>query len=151
MSEGWQEFAPYLKAQACGPANLGELDPDFSEAAMDRILRGIASPAQISDFLLVGRVRTESFRELAAYASAMRNFIREPEPPPGPSVVTVAGSFDGKVRTFNVGVGASPVAAAAGGRVLMLGGVGVPPKFGRTVFDHFRKLEMPVPETLDDV
>lgn len=151
MNEGWQEFAPYLKAQARGPANLGELDPDFSEAAMDRILRGIASPAQISGFLLVGRARTESFRELAAYASAMRNFIREPEPPPGPSVVTVAGSFDGKVRTFNVGVGASLVAAAAGGRVLMLGGEGVPPKFGRTVFDLFRKLEMPVPETLDDV
>lgn len=148
---GWQEFAPYLKAQARGPANLGELDPETSEAAMDLILRGVASPAQVSGFLLIGRARTESYRELAAYARAMRNFVRELEPPPGPPVVTVAGSFDGKLRTLNVGVAASLVAAAAGGRVLMPGGEGVPPKFGRTSFDTLRNLDLPIPVTLDAV
>ncbi|MGB3682088.1 MAG: hypothetical protein WA990_06330 [Rubrobacteraceae bacterium] len=148
--EGWREFAPYLKAQARGPANLGELGSDLSEAAMDLILRGVATPAQIAGFLLVGRARTETSRELAAYARAMRNFVREIEPPPGAPVVTVAGSFDGKIRTFNVGVAASLAAAAAGGRILMLGGEGVPPKFGRTAFDIIRGFEMPVPETLDE-
>ena len=151
MSEGWQEFAPYLKAQARGPANLGELESDFSEAAMDLILRGVASPAQAAGFLLVGRARTESSRELAAYARAMRNFVRELHPPPGPPVVTVAGSFDGKLRTCNIGVAASRVAAAAGCRVLMLGGEDVPPKFGRTPFDTLRNFGMPVPETLEEV
>lgn len=151
MSDGWQEFSPYLKAQARGPSNLGELAPDFSEGAMNLILQGVASPAQVSGFLLVGRARTESFRELAAYARAMRNFVRELEPLLGQRAVTVAGSFDGKVRTFNVGVAASLVAAAAGGRVLILGGEDVPPKFGRTAFDTFRNLGISVPETLDDV
>lgn len=151
MTESWQEFAPYLKAQARGPANLGELDPDFSEEAMNLILRGVASPAQISGFLLVGRARTESFRELAAYARALRNFVRELEPPAGQRIVTVAGSFDGKIRTFNVGVAASMVAAAAGGRTLMLGGEDTPPKFGHTLFDTMRNLGIPVPETLDEI
>ncbi len=150
MSKGWQEFAPYLKAQARGPSNLGELEPGFSEDAMSLILRGVASSAQIAGFLLVGRARTESFRELAAYARAMRNFSQELEQPPGPSVVTVAGSFDGKVRTFNVGVAASLVAAAAGGRVLMLGGEDVPPKFGRTAFDTLRALGLSIPSTLEE-
>lgn len=151
MSDGWQEFAPYLKAQARGPANLGELDPDFSEEAMNLILRGVASPSQIAGFLLVGRARTESFRELAAYARALRNFVQELELPTGQRTVTVAGSFDGKIRTFNVGVAASMVAAAAGGSTLMLGGEGVPPKFGRTAFDTFRNLGISVPETLDEI
>ena len=151
MSKGWQEFAPYLKAQARGPANLGELEPEFSEEAMGLILRGVASHVQISGFLLVGRARTESHRELAAYARAMRNFVCEVEPPPGPTVVTAAGSFDGKLRTFNVGVAASLVAAAAGGRTLMLGGEGVPPKSGHTIFDTMRNLGISIPETLDEI
>lgn len=151
MTEGWRQFAPYLKAQARGPAHLGELDPETSEAAMTLILRGVPSPAQISGFLLVGRARKEGFRELAAYARAMRSFIREVEPPPGPAVVTVVGGFDGKLRTFNVGVAASLVAVAAGGRVLMVGGEGVPPKYGRTVFNALRNLGLAVPRTLGDV
>lgn len=150
MSEGWQEFAPYLKAQARGPSNLGELDQDFSERAIELILRGVASPAQISGFLLVGRARTESFRELAAYARAARKFVREIENPFGAPVVTVTGGFDGKVRTMNVGAAASLVAAAAGGRVLMVGGQGVPPKSGRTVFDALNGFGIEAPQTLDE-
>ncbi|CAN5910378.1 N/A [soil metagenome] len=150
MSEGWQTFAPYLKAQARGPANLGELDPDFSEEAMDLILAGVASPVQTSGFLLVGRARTESFSEIAAYARATQRFVRSIEPAVGDPVVTVAGSFDGKVRTFNVGAAASLVAAAAGGRVLMIGGQGVPPKFGHTIFDSLNRLGVDAPQTLDE-
>ena len=150
MSEGWQEFVPYLKAQARGPSSLGELDPGFSEEAMDLILRGVASPAQVSGFLLVGRARTESSRELAAYTRAVRQFVREIESQAGGPVVTVAGGFDGKVRTFNVGAAASLVAAAAGGRVLMVGGENVPPKFGRTVFDSLKSLGVGAPQALGE-
>lgn len=147
MSEGWKEFVPYLKAQARGPSNLGELDPGFSEEAMNLMLRGVASPAQVVGFLLVGRARTESFREIAAHARAARRFVREIHPPPsGAPVVTVAGGFDGKVRTINVGAAASLVTAAAGGRVLMVGGEGVPPKYGRTVFGALRNLGIPAPQ-----
>lgn len=150
MSEGWQEFAPYLKAQARGPSNLGELDAEFSEAAMDLLLHGVASPAQISGFLLVGRARTETSEEIAAYTRSAQKFVRRIEPPNALPVVTVAGGFDGKVRTSNVGAAASLVAAAAGGRVLMVGGEGVPPKSGRTVFDVLNGLGVNAPHSLNE-
>lgn len=150
MSEGWREFAPYLKAQARGPSNLGELDSDFSQEAMDLMLRGVASPAQISGFLLVGRARTESYSELAAYARAARKFVGEIDAPTEDPIVTVTGGFDGKVRTSNIGAAASLVAAAAGGRVMMVGGEKVPPKFGRTVFDSLNGLGIEAPQTLNE-
>lgn len=149
-AEGWREFAPYLKAQARGPSNLGELDVEFSEEAMDLILRGVASPSQIAGFLLVGRARTESYGEIAAYTSAARKFVRQVQTPTEEPVVTVAGGFDGKVRTSNIGAAASLVAAAAGGRVLMVGGEGVPPKYGRTVFDALKSLGVSVPHSLNE-
>ena len=65
-------------------------------------------------------------------------------------MVTVAGGFDGKVRTFNVGAAASLVVAAASGRVLMVGGEAVPPKFGRTVFDSLEGLGVGAPQTIGE-
>jgi anthranilate phosphoribosyltransferase len=78
----------------------------------------------------------------------MRSLVRTIESTPGPPVVSVAGGFDGKLRTFNVGAAASLVAAAAGGRVMMLGCQGTPPKAGRTVFDALLDLGIPSPRTL---
>jgi anthranilate phosphoribosyltransferase len=68
----------------------------------------------------------------------------------GGPVVTVTGGFDGKLRTFNVGAAASLVAAAGGGRVLMFGCEGTPPKEGRTAFDALRGLDIPSPHALGE-
>lgn len=145
-----EEFREILKARARGPEHLGPLDPELCERAMGLILAGEATPAQTGGFLLVGRAAGDSPEELAAYARGMRPFIREPEIPPGPPVITVAGGFDGKVRTMNVGTAASLVAAAAGARVLMIGCENTPPKLGRTVFDALRGLGVPEPRSLDE-
>jgi anthranilate phosphoribosyltransferase len=80
----------------------------------------------------------------------MRRFCRPIEASPGPAVVTVTGGFDGKTRTFNVGAAASLVAAAAGGRILLVGGEDVPPKEGRTNFDALRNLGVKAPQSLDE-
>jgi anthranilate phosphoribosyltransferase len=117
---------------------------------MELILSGEATPAQIGGFLLVGRAVGDSVAELAAYARPMRSFVSTIEAPEGSPVVTVTGGFDGKVRTFNVGAAASLVAAAAGGRVLMLGCEGTPPKEGRTIFDALRGLDVYSPHTLEE-
>lgn len=151
MSEGWKEFAPYLKALARGPDSLADLEPEVAEEATDLILRGVASPAQIAGFFLIGRAKGNGASELAAISRAMRRFCRPMEAPPGPPVVTVTGGFDGKTRTFNVGAAASIVAAAAGGRILALGGEDVPPKAGWTNFDALRNLGVEAPHTLDEV
>ncbi len=146
--EGFREI---LKARARGPRHLGPLDPELCERAMEFILSGEATPAQTAGFLLVGRAVGDSPTELAAYARAALSFGRRVEAPGGSPVVTVTGGFDGKLRTLNVGAAASLVAAAAGGRVLMLGCEGTPPKEGRTVFDALRGLGLPAPHTVEEV
>lgn len=146
MSAG-EEFREILKLRARGPAHLGFLDPALCERAMELMLSGGATPVQIGGFLLVGRAVGDSPAEMAAYARPMYSLARAIEPAPGSPVVTVTGGFDGKVRTFNVGAAASLVAAAAGGRVLMLGCEGTPPKEGRTVFDALRSLGVSSPHT----
>jgi anthranilate phosphoribosyltransferase len=143
-----EEFREILKVRARGPEHLGFLEPGLCERAIELILSGEATPAQIGGFLLVGRAVGDSAAELAAYSRPMRSFTRTIEVPPGPPVVTVTGGFDGKLRTFNVGAAASLVAAAAGGRILMLGCEGTPPKEGRTVFGALRDLKVPSPHTL---
>jgi len=142
-----EDFREILKLRARGPEHLGFLEPELCERAMELILAGVATPAQIGGFLLVGRAVGDSPAEMAAYARPMLSLARPIEAPEGTPVVTVTGGFDGKVRTFNVGAAASLVAAAAGGRVLMLGCEGTPPKEGRTVFDALRDLGISSPHT----
>lgn len=145
-----EEFREILKARARGPEHLGPLDPELCERAMGLILAGEATPAQIGGFLLVGRAAGDSPAELAAYARGMRPFVRELEIPPVSPTITVAGGFDGKVRTLNVGAAASLVAVTAGARVLMIGCEKTPPKLGRTVFDALRRLGVPEPRSPDE-
>ncbi|WP_166173897.1 anthranilate phosphoribosyltransferase [Rubrobacter tropicus] len=135
--EGFREI---LKARARGPERLGPLDPELCGRAMELILSGGATPAQVGGFLLVGRAAGDGPAEMAGYARAVRSFVREIEAPDDRPVVTVTGGFDGKLRTLNVGAAASLVAAAAGARVVMTGCEGTPPKEGRTVFDALRGL-----------
>ena len=124
---------------------MGSLTPELCKRAMELILAGEATPAQVGGFLLVGRAVGDTPGELAAYARPMQALVREVEPPPDPPIVAVTGGFDGKTRTFNVGAAASLVAAAAGGRILLLGCENTPPKEGRTVFDALRNLGVPSP------
>lgn len=145
-----KEFREILKQRARGPSHLGELDPASCERAMELILAGEATPAQIGGFLLVGRAVGDSAAETAAYTRPMQSLTRKIEVPPGPPVITVTGGFDGKLRTFNVGAAASLVAAAAGGRTLLLGNENTPPKAGRTVFDALRGLGVSAPQTLSE-
>lgn len=150
MTPGGDEFREILKARARGPEHLGPLDPELCERAMGLILSGAATPAQIGGFLLVGRAAGDGPAETAGYVRALRSFVREIEVPDGRPVLTVTGGFDGKLRTLNVGAAASLVAAAAGGRILMLGCEGTPPKEGRTVFDALSGLGISPPSSLGE-
>jgi anthranilate phosphoribosyltransferase len=150
LSEGWKKFAPYLKILARGPESLTDLEPEVAEEAAELILRGVASPAQAGSFFLIGRAKGNSATELAAISRAMRKFCRHIAALHDPPVVTVSGGFDGKTRTFNLGAASSLVAAAAGGRILALGGEDVPPKAGRTNFDALKNLGVKAPQTLEE-
>ncbi len=144
-----EAFREILKERARGPSQLGHLEPELCERAMTMILSGRATPAQTAGFLLVGRAAGDSPSEIAAYARGASRFVREIEAT-SENVATVAGGFDGKLRTLNIGAAASLVAAAAGAKVLMVGGECTPPKEGRTVFDALRNLGIQAPQPLDE-
>lgn len=144
-----ETFREVIKARARGPAQLGALDPELCERAMVGILSGEATPAQAAGFLLAGRAAGDSPLEMAAYARAASGFVRKMETT-GEDTVTIAGGFDGKLRTFNVGAASSLVAAATGAKILMVGCEATPPKEGRTVFDALRNFGVAAPQTLDE-
>ena len=150
MSEGWKEFAPYLKELARGPDSLQDLDPEMAREATRLILRGVATPAQAAGFFLIARAKGSGAGELAGIAGGMLSLVRPIEAPEGGPVVAVAGGFDGKLRTQNVGAVSSLVAAASGGRVVVLAGEDVPPKSGRTDLDALRNLGVRAPQTLEE-
>ena len=150
MSEGWEEFAPYLKELARGPDSLQDLDPQTAREATELILRGVATPAQAAGFFLIGRAKGSGAEELAGIAAGLRALIRPIEAVGDARVVAVAGGFDGKLRTTNVGAVSSLVTAAAGGKVVLLAGEDIPPKSGRTGLGALRNLGVPAPQTLED-
>ena len=150
MSEGWEQFAPYLKELARGPDSLQDLDPETAREATEMILRGIATPAQAAGFFLIGRAKGNGAGELAGIARGMLSLVRPIEPPHGVPTVAVAGGFDGKLRTTNVGAASSIVAAAAGGRVVVLASEDVPPKSGRTNLHALRTLGAHAPQALEE-
>lgn len=141
-------FRELMRERARGPATLGNLPGEVCERAMAMILSGEATPAQAAGFLLVGRAAGDSPEELAAYTKALRKFVREI--PSDEPVVNVAGGFDGKLRTQNIGAVSSIVAAAAGAKVVMVGGKNISPKEGRTNFDALNELSISAPQTLKE-
>ncbi|PLS82519.1 MAG: hypothetical protein CYG60_24150 [Actinobacteria bacterium] len=147
LSEGWKEFAPYLKELARGPDSLQDLDPTMAREATELILRGVATPAQAAGFFLIGRAKGNGPGELAGIARGLLSLVRPIEAPGDDPVVAVAGGFDGKLRTQNVGAVSSLVAAAAGARVVLLAGEDIPPKGGRTSLDALRNLGVRAPQT----
>ena len=150
MSEGWEEFAPYLKELARGPDSLQDLDPQTAREATELILRGVATPAQAAGFFLIGRAKGNGAEELAGIAAGLRALIHPIEAAGDARVVAVAGGFDGKLRTANVGAVSSLVTAATGGKVVLLAGEDIPPKSGRTGLDALRNLGVPAPQTLEE-
>ena len=84
------------------------------EAAMDEILSGEASEAQIAAFVVALRMKGESADEIAAAARALRTHGQAIQPKvDGPLLDTCGTGGDG-LHTFNISTAAALVAAAAG-------------------------------------
>ena len=84
------------------------------EAAMDAILGGEASDAQIAAFVVALRMKGESADEIAAAARALRKHCETIQPNvDGPLLDTCGTGGDG-LSTFNISTAAALVAAASG-------------------------------------
>ena len=84
--------------------------------AMDLIMRGEATPAQIGGYVVALRLKGETVDEICGCAEAMREHV-VPVRPERPDLVDTAGTGGDGARTINLSTAAALVAAAAGAGV----------------------------------
>lgn len=94
-----------------------ELDQDDISGAFDVVMRGDASPVQISALLTGLRVRGETAGVVAGAARALRRAMVHLELPDPDGVVDTCGTGGGAIGTFNISTAAALVAAGAGVRI----------------------------------
>jgi len=92
------------------------LDRAQAHSVMGEIMRGEATPAQISGFLIALRAKGETVDEIAGCAEAMREHV-VPVEPKREDVVDCVGTGGDGTATFNISTTAGIVAAAAGAAV----------------------------------
>jgi len=92
------------------------LDRAQARSVMSEIMRGEATPAQISGFLIALRAKGETVDEIAGCAEAMREHV-VPVEPTREDVVDCVGTGGDGAATFNISTTAGIVAAAAGAAV----------------------------------
>jgi anthranilate phosphoribosyltransferase len=93
-----------------------DLSRDEAREAMNTIMSGEATPAQIGGFLVALRLKGETADEIAGCAEAMRAHVL-PVRPRRDDLVDTAGTGGDGGRTFNISTAAALVAAAAGAGV----------------------------------
>jgi anthranilate phosphoribosyltransferase len=93
-----------------------DLTRDEAREAMQEIMRGDATQAQIAGFLVALRAKGETADEIAGCAEAMRDHVLPVRPQRADLVDTAGTGGDGK-GTLNISTAAALVAAAAGAGV----------------------------------
>ena len=88
--------------------------------AMDRVMSGEATPAQVAAFVVALRAKGETAPEIAGLAAAMLDHAR-PVTVAGPTV-DIVGTGGDQAHTVNISTMAAVVMAAAGARVVKHGG-----------------------------
>ncbi|MGD1937172.1 MAG: anthranilate phosphoribosyltransferase family protein [Cyanophyceae cyanobacterium] len=138
MSSAFREL---LKKTGSGPHTGKNLSREEAKEAAILMLTQEATPAQIGGFLIAHRIRRPTPIELAGMLDAYDEL--------GPVVPAIASenpvcifgnAYDGRSRTFPLGVGVALTLAAAGYPVLLHGGVRMPSKYGLPTVDIWSAL-----------
>ena len=105
----------------------GSISGEQAAAAMEEIMTGAATPAQMGAFLATLRIRGETPEVIAACAKVMQSHA---EPVPVENVIDICGTGGDGIDTFNVSTAAGFVVAGAGGRVAKHGNRAMSSKCG---------------------
>lgn len=108
-----------LKTAIARVINGHDLSFDEAAAAMNVIMDGEATPAQIGSYLTALRMKGETVDEIAGSAQAMRAHVVAVRVPlrPGEVLVDTCGTGGDGKHTFNISTTAAFVVAAAGTKV----------------------------------
>ncbi|MFW5941018.1 MAG: anthranilate phosphoribosyltransferase [Chloroflexota bacterium] len=108
-----------LKSAIARVINGHDLTLEEAEAAMDVIMSGEATPAQIGSYLTALRMKGETVAEIAGSARSMRAHVIgvEPSTSDGEMLVDTCGTGGDGKHTFNISTTAAFVVAGAGVRV----------------------------------
>ncbi|ODS42415.1 MAG: anthranilate phosphoribosyltransferase [Candidatus Altiarchaeales archaeon IMC4] len=90
------------------------LAPDEAESAMQTIMSGKATDAQIAAFLVALRIKGETPEEIAALAQVMRRFATAIRPEVSGTLVDTCGTGGDAAGTFNISTASMFVVAGAG-------------------------------------
>ena len=93
-----------------------DLTASAMESAMDSIMQGEATPAQIAGFIVALRMKGETVTELAAAARVMRKLSSKVDLGQHDLVDTCGTGGDGQ-KTFNISTASAIVAASAGVKI----------------------------------
>lgn len=107
-----------------------DLDRGQMATAMDAIMTGQATPAQVAGFLIALRLKGETVTEITAAAEVMRRLATAVDLSDLPNTVDIVGTGGDASGTFNVSTTSIFVAAAAGCRVAKHGNRSVSSKSG---------------------
>ena len=105
------------------------LTVEQAASAMDEIMSGRATPAQIAAFLMAMSMKGETIEEITGCARVMREKVTQLNPKRRPLVDTCGTGGDG-ANTFNISTSASFVVAGAGVPVAKHGNRGMSSKCG---------------------
>jgi anthranilate phosphoribosyltransferase len=109
-------FLSYLHRVAAGEA----LNPEDAQSAMNALLEGDATPAQIAGFAVAIKMRGETAAELTGFARALREHMIVVDA--GEGLIDTCGTGGDHSGTFNISTVAAFVMAGAGARVAKHGG-----------------------------
>jgi anthranilate phosphoribosyltransferase len=109
-------FLSYLHRVAAGE----HLNAEDAQSAMNALLSGDATPAQIAGFAVAIKMRGESAAELTGFAKALREHMIVVDA--GDGLIDTCGTGGDLSGTFNISTVAAFVMAGAGARVAKHGG-----------------------------
>lgn len=140
----------HLRAIGQGPRAGRDLTCDEARDAMELILSGGATRAQMGGFLLLERYKGESVDELLGFADAVRAHATTIRPKVS-GLLDIGSPYDGRKKSIVVSPSSSIVAAAAGVPVVMHGEKDLGPKHGVPIGDVLEALGVEIDAEPADV